>query len=147
MKAVKSITTNSVYGKPTKEDIGKTLMHVAGIVDSYFTKEGKYGENTGLKGDFVSVNAITGEKFASSCAFLPSQITDNIVDQLKEGVIEIEFTASIVLVESDKNDKGYAYVAEAPKTEERKAKAAHLVEVAKSFPLAIEDKKGKNKTA
>lgn len=147
MKTIKSITTKTVFGKPTKDDIGKTLMYVTGIVDASFVHNSTYGENVGLKGDFVAVNAQTGEKFASKAAFLPAQVTEQVIQQLEQGVIEIEFKTAIALMETDKNTAGYTYVAEAPQTEERKAKAAHLLEVAGDFPLAIENKSGKNKAA
>lgn len=147
MKHIKSITVKSVFGTPKKENIGETLMYVTGIVDSKFTHTTQYGENVGLKGDFIGINAKTGEKFSSSAAFLPAQITEQILDQLNQGVIEIEFKTAVNLVESDKNAQGYTYVAEAPQTEARKAKAALLLDNASEFPLAIESKKANNKNA
>jgi len=117
---VKSINVKSVFGKVSKANIGEVLFNVAGHADELLTIETKYGENVGLKGDFVAVNAQTGEVFESNAAFLPSNLTDSIVAKIKESPnTSIEFKASVELAESDKNDKGYTNIAEAPLTHKR----------------------------
>jgi len=127
---IKSITTKSVYGKADKSDIGKEIMKVYGYAANFFIHETKYGENKGLKGYFVAINPQTGEVFESRAAFLPDNVTDSILTRLKEGETEVEFTCTIEVAESDKNDRGIAYIAEEPLTEQRKSMIAKMREYA-----------------
>ena len=147
MKTIKSITSKSVFGTPKKDDIGNVAFYVTGIVDATFVHNTLYGENVGLKGDFVAINANTGEQFKSEAAFLPGQITEQIKDQVQHGVVDIEFSCSVKLMATDKNASGYTWVVDAPKTEERKAKAELLLANISDFPLAIENKTSKTKAA
>jgi len=138
-KELKSINNKDVYGSPNKKDIGTTAYRVMGYATGYFIYETKYGENTGIKGDFVAVNN-KGERFSSHCAFLPNSLTNDIVKRLDQGEIDVAFTADIATVESDKSPSGYAWIAQEPQTEERRSRMAEMLEQAeKDNPAMLEN--------
>lgn len=119
MNKVKSINVASVFDKKTvKENLNKVLFTVHGYARSMIFVDGKYGEQIGFKGDFVAINKITGEVFESEAFFAPKGLSKELEKRLStsDGQ-EVKFSADIKATESDKNDKGYAWVADAPKTE------------------------------
>lgn len=141
-KAIKSISHKSVMGRnPTKKDIGKSLYNVAGFADSSFSTTGKYGEFIGFKGDFIAVNLFTSETFSSNALFTVKSLEEELLEKLKDGM-NVELQACIQLAESDKNDKGIAYIAEAPMTKERVDRQTMLLERVDSLK-AIEAPKDK----
>lgn len=119
MQKVKSININTTFDKKTvKENMNKPLVRVQGVAYGTIEATTKFGTNTGFKGDFVAVNLLTGECFESDAAFLPKGLTQDIEKRLNASEThEVEFNAVLVAIDSDKNDKGYAWVAEHPKTE------------------------------
>jgi len=118
---VKSININSVFDKKTvKENMNKPLVTVSGFADDFFYTMTKFGEQVGFKGDFVATNLLTGEMYESNAAFLPKQLAGTLVKKLESNPGQsIELTATLQAVESDKNSHGYAWIAEAPMTEQR----------------------------
>lgn len=127
---VKSITNKVLSGGKNvdKTYIGKTLGNIGGIAYSYFEVQTKYGASRGLKGDFVAQNPETGDLYSSEAIFLPSNATDLVVGQLKEGSTEVVINLTVKVAESDKNDKGIAYICDAPETEVRKNRRALMLE-------------------
>lgn len=87
------------------------LARIGGVVVEAFTGESKNGEWTGLKGMFTLINR-DNKAFSSTVAFLPSNITNRIADQLNQGVIEVQFLVDINITETEKNAAGYAFMAE-----------------------------------
>lgn len=120
MEKLKSINVNSVFDKKVVlQNLDKVLYTVSGYAYSQFIVSTKYGENLGFKGDFVAVNKLTGEVFESDACFLPKSLAHDIAARLEKSENqEVRFTADIKATASDKNDRGYAWIADAPRTEE-----------------------------
>lgn len=114
------------------------LARVGGVVGESFTGESKNGEWTGLKGLFTIINK-DEVAFASSIAFLPANITKKIVDQLTQGVVEVEFMCDIFVAETDKNASGYSYIVEPVMSDEAAKKAQTISSrvLASKLPLRI----------
>jgi hypothetical protein len=132
---VKSIHT-ATFGKPNKSNLPATLFHIWGFATSTFKTHSKFGEQTGLKGDFYAVSP-TGEKVFSEAAFLPSSLMDQIVERLNVGETEIEFKATVRAVPSDKNPSGYAFTVDEPMTEERQSRRAMLAATVEKQSVAL----------
>lgn len=126
--ALKSINIRDVFGEVSRENIGQTLFVIRGVATEVFTHLNKFGENVGLKGDFVAIHGVTGEVFTANAAFLPNGITKQVVKKLENGDYEVEFSAEIQCVSSDKNSKGIAYIAEEPRTEQRLKRQQDLMQ-------------------
>ncbi len=132
-----------------KQKFGKTLVTISGFAYNTFTTNTKYGESLGFKGDFVAVNAETGEVFESNVCFLPKSLTKDIEKQLdKSENKEVHFIADIGVEASDKNDRGYAWVANQPRTELMDNRKTALLKAAqdissnvKQLPKAADKKK------
>ncbi len=120
LNKVKSINVNTVFDKKTvKEHLNEVLFTVSGYVYGIICHDGKYGESVGFKGDFVAVNKLTGEIFESEAAFLPQGLTREIQQRLeKSETSEVKFTADIKAMPSTKSAQGYAWIADAPRTEQ-----------------------------
>lgn len=118
MVQVKSINVNTIFDKKTvKDHMNKPLVYIHGFADDYFTMPSKFGEQVGFKGDFVATNLLTGEIYESTAAFIPTQITSQLKAKMKDGLsVEIKF--NLQATESDKNNQGYAWIAERPVTDE-----------------------------
>lgn len=118
---VKSINVNTVFNKKTvKENLNKPLFTIKGVAEKVITINTKYGEQQGAGGDFIAVNMLTGEVFTSQAAFLPKNFAKDLYAMLEKSENrEVEFAATIKAIPSDKNNTGYAWVAEAPETQER----------------------------
>lgn len=149
---IKSITVNSVLGKETKKKVAellnKPLITIYGFAYTTFVNESKYGENTGFKGDFVAVNLITGEVFESNAAFLPKNLTQQIEAMMtKAQGLEVEFKAQIMAVPSEVSPNGYAWIADAPTTEERKNRAVAMLEKIKKDTAGLLAAPSKTKKA
>lgn len=128
--SVKSITPKSIAKDLIKkENIGRPLFTVMGVATGKISVETKYGESLGVNGDFLAVHAETGEIIASDAAFLPKGFQDQIFEKLKED-FEIEFKCTVYLSETDKNERGYAYITKEPMTEERKNRMSLMREAA-----------------
>lgn len=126
---LKSITNKSIgIQSEAKKHLGKPMAHIAGVVVEYFEHTGgQHGPSIGFKGDIVAVNRLTGEVFESDVVFLPRGLTDKLIKQLDAGAgHEVEFLADILAVENKKNSQGYAWIAEAPKTEARATKREEM---------------------
>lgn len=124
MKQVKSINYNAILDKKAikknmSDYLGKDLIVINGIATGTINFMSKYGENTGLEGTFFAYNLITGETFESNGAFLPNNLTQQLVKILEKGEQQdVEVSCTISIMESDKNAEGFAWVANKPKTEE-----------------------------
>ena len=133
---VKSIT-NAVLnnGKAvTKKDLGKSDMislgKITGAVTGCFSVNTKFGENIGFKGDFYAVTK-DGSFVESEAVFLPKQATEEIIAKVRENNSpenEILIDIEIKVTTSDKNEKGIAFIADAPETQARKNRRAELLE-------------------
>lgn len=97
------------------------VARVGGVVAEKFHGEGQHGEWTGFKGIFSLINE-KGEKYQAMTAFLPANITARIVEQLNQGVVDVQFTADIFVVPSDKSGTDYAYMCEPVLSEEAEKK-------------------------
>lgn len=123
LNQLKSINYNDVLDKKEiKKDLeahfNKPLIYIEGLAYSTITHMTKYGENTGFKGKFMAMNHITGEVFEAKAAFLPKNLTEDLVRILdKNGEVKVQ--ATIQIMPSDKNSDGFAWVAEEPQTEAR----------------------------
>ncbi len=128
MEKVKSININETFDKTTlKANLDKPLVNVVGHAYAAFVISTKYGENTGLKGDFFATNLLTGEVFESGAAFLTPTYTEQVADLLKQpGIHEVEINVNLSATASDKNDKGYAWCADAPRTEAHQSRREQL---------------------
>jgi len=127
---VKSINVNTVFDKKTvKDNLNKPLYTISGFVDEAFFTNTKFGEQIGFKGDFVAVNLLNGEIFESVAAFVPKGLGTQLERMIKDNPnTSVEINATVMAIPSDKNDKGYAWVAEKPMTEERLKRRAALLE-------------------
>ena len=127
---VKSITPKTVNGGRsfTKSDVGREIGIISGIVESWFDHETKFGAQIGFKGSFLAYGHGERVVYESEALFPPNAVTDQIKSKLDEGENEISVEFAVKLVESDKNDRGYAVIADQPKTKERVARRKKLVE-------------------
>lgn len=116
---VKSINVNTVFNKKeVLNHMNKPLFHVKGWAMAVIGVNTKYGEQIGFRGDFLAINQLTGEVFTSEAAFLPKSETRSIEKLLSNPENhEVEIDMVIQATETDKNDKGYAWIAVMPKTE------------------------------
>jgi len=139
-KELKSLSLNDVVTKPQiKDNINKPLVNIHGFISSYFTHTTKFGENTGFKGDFVAISCLDNSVYISSAAFLPNGLTEQILKQLSQGLLEVEFKATIKAISSDKSPYGYAIIADEPETEQRQNRRAALMQRALAdAPLLLE---------
>lgn len=146
---VKSINVNTVFDKKTvKENLGTDLIRVTGIATHTIGATTKYGEQTGFGGSFMAVNLLTGELFESEAAFLPKGFTNELEKVLASGQDEIEVNMTIQAIESDKNDKGYAWIAVRPKTEKHLSLKQKLKEnLLADMPKLLDKPKAKAKAA
>ncbi len=119
MEKIKSININETFDKATvKAHMNTSLVNVVGVAYSSFVIMTKFGENTGLKGDFFATNLLTGEVFESEAAFLTSAYTEQVAEMLRQpGNLEVHINVNISATPSDKNNFGYAWVADTPRTE------------------------------
>lgn len=131
-KQTKSINVNELVDKKTvKENLNKPLANIYGVATTSFSHTTKYGENTGFKGDFFGVNLITGEVLESSAAFLPKQITEQIIKQLETNQGgEVHFSCTLKALESDKSPSGYAWIADEIDSEACANRRAALLKIA-----------------
>jgi len=126
---VKSINVNLLDKREIKKDLEKffhmPLLYVKGDAYSTITVMTKYGEQTGFEGDFKAYNMLTGEVYSSDAAFLPQQLTLNLLAALeKNDMVTVETTVEII--PSDKNSDGIAWVTKKPLTEEKISRATEL---------------------
>lgn len=136
------------------EDKGEAvfLARIGGVAVETFKGEGIHGEWNGFKGEFIAANQ-KGEKFASSVAFFPANIANQLLDQFEHGVVEVEVKADVYAIESDKNASGYGYMCEPVIDAKTKSRVEQMQgSLFKDLPLAIEDKtqmpaKGKKEKA
>lgn len=145
IKTLKSLSIWDVVTKPqVKGNMNKPLFNIHGFATSTFTHASKFGENTGFKGDFVAISCLDGKIYASDASFLPKGMTEEIKAQLDQGLVEVEFKATVKAVESDNNSYGYAIIADEPETEERQNRREALMQRAlKDAPVLIENKSKK----
>lgn len=125
------------------------LVRIVGVVADYFTGETDRGGFTGFRGDFKALTN-NNEVFTSRVAFFPAQIAGSLLENLKQGVVEIEVTADIFAQESDKNASGYAYMCEPIMSKTGKEKMSRLTKLlqndlpvsldARNKAVALEDK-------
>lgn len=107
--------------------LNKPLITVAGAVDSTFI-HGQY-EQIGLKGDFLAVNHLTGERYTSNAAFLPRKIATEIMEkQVEMSGAEVEFKVTIKAIESSKSSAGYAFIDETPMTKTRESRMQRMAQ-------------------
>lgn len=86
------------------------LYRIAGTVKLYDKVDSPFGESLRLIGDFIAVNAKTGEVFRSNRAFLPGIMTDGIVAHISGNAnVEFSFEVSIIPDENVKSATGYCY--------------------------------------
>lgn len=101
------------------------LARIGGVVLESFSGESKNGQWTGFKGIFTVVNR-DNKAFSATVAYLPTSLTKKIIEQLNQGIAEVEFIADISVSASDKVASGYAYLCE-PLMSEIGAKKAETI--------------------
>lgn len=124
------------------------LARIGGIVVSHFTGEGKHGTWTGFKGNFIAVTK-DNEQFSSGVAFMPENISKQIVERLTHGEIEIQLQADVYGIETDKNASGYAFLCEpvmSAESDERMKKIADQI-LSKPLPTTLQIAAPKKKAA
>lgn len=114
------------------------LARFGGVVLEAFAGSSKHGDWTGFKGIFACATR-DETTFTSSVIFLPANVTKKVMDQLSQGVVEVEFKADIYVVESDKNASGYAFMCEPVLSEEanRKAEAVTSIVLKGKLPTLL----------
>lgn len=134
IKELKIISTKDLGY--TKKDLQKMtdgkgaekifLARITGVVQSVVTGEGKQGVWHMLKGMFFAINK-DGMRFQSPNAFLPKNITKNIIENFSQGVIEIELPITDIFVtESEKSGVGYQFECNVTLTDDVIKKASIL---------------------
>lgn len=114
------------------------IARIGGVVAEAFSGMSKNGEWTGFKGIFTLATK-DGDAYSSTTCFLPGNITKKLVDQLSQGVVEIEFLADISVAASEKVAAGYAFMCE-PLLSDDAGKKAQLISdrvLNSKLPLAI----------
>lgn len=122
------------------------VARVGGVAAESFSGTNKNGEWHGFKGIFTLINR-DKQAFTSTAVYLPANITKKLLDQLANGVVEVEFLADIYVQESDKVASGYGFICEPVMGEAGVKKAAAISErvlgsnLPKSLALAAPSKK------
>ena len=129
MEKVTSINVNLLDKKEIKKDLQKfchvPLLYIKGDAYGIIEAKTKYGQQVGFEGDFKAYNMLTGEIYSSDAAFLPRQLTAQLVKTLEtNNMVTVETT--VEMIPSDKNSDGIAWVTKKPLTEEKISRAEEL---------------------
>ena len=125
------------------------LGRIGGVAVETFNGEGKHGQWHGFKGSFIGVNE-KGEQYSANAAFFPTNITNKLLEQFENGLVEIDVKADVYGIATDKNASGYAYMCEPVMSVETCTKIEKMqAELFSDLPvrLAIENNPAKNKAA
>lgn len=148
---VSKISVAKCHGKINRDDLPKgPILRVLGIARD--TKQGpdknKPGEFwTALVGDFVAIDAITGEEFRSGVCFLPTTAQNLVLGALGGDPNGVEFAIDIAVKKAE-NIVGYEYtVSPAVKPKESDAMLALMAKANEAKPLAIGNETGADKKA
>lgn len=86
------------------------LYKIAGKAVRWETKDSQYGESVCLIGDFMAVNANTGEVMKSNRVYLPGIMTDSVLAHIGDGkFVEFAFDVAIIPDPNVKSATGYQY--------------------------------------
>lgn len=135
INSIKTLSLASIGIKIKPADIekkqGQVLAILSGVVHSYFIKNTNFGESKALVGDFIVVNAESGEVFESNTFYLPKDFTDTICNKLDKAEagasIPLE-SVEITIAASEKAAKGYSYIVRNLRTVETINKRKELAE-------------------
>lgn len=153
---LKKVTIKSVMGLTREADMKEfckgllkdkkevEIVAVAGKVTGWGGKVNQFGESQFLIGRFFAINRQTGEQFKASKAYLPKDITENIIAAFdKRGDVNsaVEFSTTIKIVPDAA--QGYTYICEGLETPDTINEDAHLLSKIASLPAPklIENKK------
>lgn len=143
---VSKISVAKCHGKIDKKNLPKgTIIRIAGIASGTKTGTSNFGPWTAATGDFIAINAETGEEFRSGICFMPSTAMSLIEGALAQSPEGVEFAFDFGVKEAD-NSVGYEYtVKPVIKAKESEAMTSLLAKVAAASPLALGHDKGKAK--
>ena len=122
--------------------IEKVVLLISGVANKFDIKNTQYGESVVLMGQFMAVNAMTGEVFESSMAYLPDDFSSGVRKQLEnsDGDVAIgqHHPVEIIVAASDRGARGYTFIlrdASTPEIINQKSKmAAAMLGTLKALP-------------
>lgn len=131
------------------EFLGKTVAMVSGRATGYHMKSTNYGESVCLNGEFVAINAITGEVFDGVQLYMPDDFARALVNKLEKSEQGVEFEGvQIQVAGSEKAGRGYTFITRNVQTQEsinaKKAWAEKMLSQVKALPAPA---KAKSKAA
>lgn len=133
--------------------LGKTVALLSGSANSYHFKHGQFGENIALSGDFVIVNALTGEVYEGSTLYMPEDFAKTVQTRLdKAAGASVDFEGvEIQCAKSERGARGYTFIVRPVQTPEivnrKKDMAASLLKHVKALPAPKKPATDKAKAA
>lgn len=144
LKTLKTITLKSIgLDIPIGggDFLDKTVALISGVANGYHLKSTQYGESVALQGDFVVVNAITGEVFEGSTLYAPSDYAEMIskkLDNSENGAVVELKNVEIVVSHSEKAARKYTFICRSLHTVEtvnkKKELASLMLQQLKALP-------------
>lgn len=137
IKKLKKISTKDIMNLTEAQtlEIAKSkkqdLYVIGGDVAAYGIKPTTFGPAPFVLGTFVAQNSITGERFASSKAYLPNDAAENIMAMFDKRSVDdpVHFVMSVSVVESKKSKNGYTYMCEPVRDTSLISREAELVKL------------------
>lgn len=125
--------------------LNTVVLLFSGIATSFDLKQTQYGESVVLMGQFMAVNAITGESFDASLAYLPDDFAAGIRKQIEnsDGDVKIGFDhpVEILVAPSERGARGYTFIVRSASTPEivnRKGQmAAAMLNTLDALPAGV----------
>ena len=125
--------------------LGKTVALVSGKARGYHMKMTNYGESVCLDGEFVAINAITGEVFDGVALYMPDDFARALVNKLDKTENGVEFEGvQITVAASEKAGRGYTFITRNVQTVDsinaKKAWAEKMLGQLKALPAPAKNK-------
>lgn len=121
----------------------RELCMIVGEIRGYGSKASQYGESNFLTGFFMAQNRATGKIYKASKAYLPNDITEELIAAFQSRKTEdeiIKFQVTITAVQAD-TPTGYTFVTEPARTPEAVNRESEMLQTFLAVPAPAEQKK------